>query len=191
MSGIVLSGDTSGAITLNAPAVAGTNTQNLVPASGDLAPLIRGTAQNASGTAVDFTGIPSWVKRITVIFSGVSTNGASNPLIQVGTSSGVVTTGYLGSSSNLSSAVISATFTTGFGLRIQDGATNINHGSLVLTNITGNTWVASGVFARSDGNVTGTTAGNIVLSATLDRIRITTVNGTDTFDAGSINIMYE
>jgi hypothetical protein len=31
----------------------------------------------------------------------------------------------------------------------------------------------------------------VSLSGTLDRIRLTTVNGSDTFDAGSINIIYE
>ena len=34
-------------------------------------------------------------------------------------------------------------------------------------------------------------AGRVTLSGALDRVRVTTVNGTDTFDAGSINILYE
>jgi hypothetical protein len=75
MASLVLSGDTSGSITVAAPAVSGSNTQTLAAVTGTLAPIVSGTAVTATGTSVDFTGIPSWVKRVTVMFSGVSTNG--------------------------------------------------------------------------------------------------------------------
>ena len=148
-----------------------------------------GTSVTASGTSVDFTGIPSWAKRVTVMFSGLSSNGASNYQIQAGTSGGVVATGYLGASAD--GPTLTATlFTTGIGIRTASAAAVV-HGAVVFNNVTGNTWTASGSLARSDGAAFISTAGSITLSGTLDRIRITTVNGTDTFDAGSINILYE
>jgi hypothetical protein len=195
MGTLVLSGDTSGSITLDAPAVAGSSVQTLVAATGTLAPLISDTAKSATGTAVDFTGIPSWVRRITVMFSGVSTNGTSVPLLQLGDSGGVETTGYLGAASTSSGAGTSnALYTTGFGFIGTTGsAANIFGGSVTITALdsTTNLWTCSGVVGFSSSAATTQIGGTKTLSATLDRIRLTTVNGTDTFDAGTINIMYE
>jgi hypothetical protein len=142
------------------------------------------TAQTASGTAVDFTGIPSWVKRITVIFQGVSTNGSSRVIIQIGAVS-FDTTGYLGS-------VGIVNFSTGFGLDDIGSATGVRHGSGTLSLIGSNSWIWAGCGGRSDASGSQYAAGGSkTISGTLDRIRITTVNGTDTFDAGTINISYE
>jgi hypothetical protein len=155
---------------------------------------IAGTAvASTSGTSIDFTSIPSWVKRVTIVFAGVSTNGASYPwLVQIGPSGGAETTGYLGSSSSLTaSAISSATETAGFSLRQENSAATVLHGSMTITNITGNTWAASGVFGQSDRAFTLTTGGSKALAGTLSRVRITTTNGTDAFDAGTINILYE
>jgi len=151
-----------------------------------------GTAQaSTSGTSIDFTSIPSWVKRITVMFAGVSTSGTSVNQIQLGAGS-VTTSGYLSNYSAWANATAPSAnlLTTGFGI-LTDAATNIKHGSLTLTNLSSNIWVCSGVLAFSEKAVQLTTAGSITLGGTLDRVRITTVNGTDTFDAGSINILYE
>jgi hypothetical protein len=192
MASINIAGETSGTLTLSAPLVAGSNTVTLPAATGTISLLAQATAvASTSGTSIDFTGIPSWVKRITVMFSEVSTNGSSNPLIQLGTSSGPTTSGYLGSSSIIGASVASSNYTAGFGIRLVDGSAHILHGSIIFTLLSGNTWTASGVLARSDFAGTGTVAGRVALSTTLDRVRITTVNGTDTFDAGSINIIYE
>jgi hypothetical protein len=193
MSSVIISGDTSGAITVSAPAVAGTNTLTLQAATATNSVNTLGTAvASTSGTSIDFTGIPSWVKRITVMLSGVSTSSTSNPQIQLGAGS-VTTSGYLGTGSNFASGVATSNYTTGFGIWASANwlAANVVSGGLVITNITGNTWVAFGSWGISNSNGVGTTAGNIALSGTLDRVRITTVNGTDTFDAGSINILYE
>jgi hypothetical protein len=148
------------------------------------------TVASTSGTSIDFTSIPSWVKRITVMFSGVSTNGSSENIIQVGSGS-VTTTGYLGSSSNLSStATATSNYTTGFGIR-ETSASRLLSGNVTLTNISSNIWVCSGIIGTSAFANSYTVGGVITLGGALDRIRITTVNGTDTFDAGSINILYE
>jgi hypothetical protein len=150
-----------------------------------------GTAvASTSGTSIDFTSIPSWVKRITVMFNGVSTNGSSSPLVQLGTSSGVTTSGYGGSSSLSASTVTTQNFTTGFGERSQDPAA-VRTGIWTIANVSGNIWVCSGALGRSDSAASSVTGGAVTLSGTLDRVRITTVNGTDAFDAGSINILYE
>jgi len=200
-----LNGSTSGYTEIDAPAVAGSNTLVLPTGAGSAYQVVRngatagsleftdkivsGTAQaSTSGTSIDFTGIPSWVKRITVMFNGVSTNGASNILIQTGSGS-FLTSGYLGAGSN--SATGGANFTTGFGINLYNTSAGVLHGAVTIFLLTGNTWTVSGNVSRSDTAATGTTAGVIALSGTLDRVRITTVNGTDTFDAGSINILYE
>jgi hypothetical protein len=201
-----LNGSTSGYVELDAPAVAGNNTLVLptgngsdgnilgTDGAGNLSwvngRMVLATAQNTtSGTSIDFTGIPSWVKRVTVMFNGVSTNGTSNPLIQLGTSSGITSTGYLAGSAESTNRT---SYTTGFGFKAE-AAANLIYGQCVICNISGNSWVAAhNVMIQQGGiyyQILGT--GSVTLSATLDRVRITTVNGTDTFDAGSINILYE
>jgi hypothetical protein len=194
MASLVLSGDTSGSITVSAPAVAGSTTQTLVNVTGTLAPVVSGTAITLTNqTAPEFTGIPSWVKRITVMFSGVSTNGTSLVQVQIGSSS-FSTSGYTSQASFSNAATCFITATTGFAIEPSacGSATNNRHGFLVLTLITGNTWVASGAIGSTlqQGSIacSGTSP---ALGGTLDRIRITTVNGTDTFDAGTINILFE
>lgn len=151
--------------------------------------LVQATAQNStSGTSVDFTGIPAWVKRITVMFNGVSLSATADLLIQIGAGS-VTTTGYSGAS--VDGPTLTATaYTTGFGIRVGAAAATM-FGTLVISNLTGNTWVASGTLARGSSAVFASSAGGISLGGTLDRVRITSSNGTDTFDAGSINILYE
>ena len=149
---------------------------------------------STSGTSIDFTGIPSWVKRITVMFQGVSLSGTTSYLLQLGAGS-VTTTGYLGYYSlqeNSGTAAVTAN-TSGFPINANN-AGNLRYGTARFVNITGNTWVCDGVFVGTNSAAVAsylTTGGSIALGGTLDRVRITTVNGTDTFDAGSINILYE
>lgn len=150
--------------------------------------LQRGTAVTASGTSVDFTSIPSWVRRITVMFNGVSGNGTSNFIIQIGDSGGIETTGYSGGSFNNGAA---ANNSNGFDLTCQNAAAQLWSGAVTLTNLSGNLWCESGVISGTSLSYAGASGGAKTLSDTLDRVRITTVNGTDTFDAGTINIIYE
>jgi hypothetical protein len=150
------------------------------------------TAKSATGTSVDFTGIPSWVKRITVMFAEVSTNGTSVMLIQIGAGS-VTTSGYLGSGANAIDPNIVTSVVRGGGFAIDNSvtATAARSGSAILSLMGGNNWSCFGIMGRSDGAGVGFGGGHLPLGGTLDRVRITTANGTDTFDAGSINIMYE
>lgn len=152
--------------------------------------LQRATAVTASGTSVDFTSIPSWVRRITVMFSGVSTNGTSNLIVQLGDSGGVETTGY---ASAAQSSATAAASTAGYILTQTVSATTAAYaGHCVITLSGSNLWVASSVISSTNASFGLSYAGGTkTLSDTLDRVRITTVNGTDTFDAGTINIIYE
>jgi hypothetical protein len=178
--------------------VAANRTQTLADVTGTLAPIVSGTAvASTSGTSIDFTDIPSWAKRITVMFSGVSTNGTSIPLIQLGDSGGIETTGYAGAGGLIFAgfSAYASNFTDGFGLS-QTGqwASNLivsGSATIALVNLPSNLWVCNGWFAREDAAATHFTGGKKSLSGTLDRVRITTANGTDTFDAGTINILYE
>jgi hypothetical protein len=150
------------------------------------------TAVTASGTSVDFTSIPSWVKRITVMFAGVSLSGISQFLVQLGDSGGVENTGYVSGSANArgGQATIGGASTAGFLIYHGTGATNVFLGSLRLELVGSNLWVGSLVGSTgADNGISG--GGTKTLSDTLTQIRITTVNGTDTFDAGTINISYE
>lgn len=195
MASLVLSGDTSGSITVSAPAVAGSNTQTLVATTGTLAPIVSGTAVTASGTSVDFTGIPSWVKRITVMFSGVSTNGTSIPQIQLGDSGGIETSGYLSICANvqtINNTTRATTATSGFIVQHGMAANCSISGAVVFSLLQSASWVVHGnLYDSVGGNGFAAVSGSKTLSDTLTQVRITTVNGTDTFDAGTINILYE
>jgi hypothetical protein len=149
----------------------------------------RGTVATASGTSVDFTSIPSWVERITVMFSGVSTNGTSSILIQLGDSGGIENTGYVAYNYNANGPA-SLSSTAGFPATAPSAAAAIYLGHIQITNLNGNSWVGSSIINATIG-VSAIGAGTKTLSDVLTQIRITTVNGTDTFDAGSINILYE
>lgn len=153
------------------------------------------TAQNStSGTSIDFTSIPSWVKRITVMFDEVSTSGTSPLQIQLGDSGGFETSSYSGVSFTASSGTDQVAMTSGFLLTVSTTytpAAGVNSGAYHLSLMGSNKWVIHGGLGQPAGPRGFISSGVKTLSATLDRIRVTTVNGTDTFDAGSINILYE
>ena len=153
--------------------------------------LVSGTSvASTSGTSIDFTGIPSTAKRITVMFQGVSTSGTAFIFIQLGTGATptYTTSGYLGAVNSGNSITNQ---TAGFGVIGQPAAANIVHGVSTLNNITGNNWCYAGTAYLSNTGLGGGGAGSVSLAAQLTAVRITTSNGTDTFDAGTINIMWE
>lgn len=169
--------------TITSPDIAGTPTGVGIFTLGT-------SVASTSGTSIDFTGIPSWVKRITVMFNGVSTNGTSQPMFQLGDAGGIETTGYTTVSISVSTGANAATaYTNGWQLYSANAANTIQ-GNIVFSLITGNTWSGNGQFASSVPAVLWT-SGTKSLSDTLTTVRITTAGGTDTFDAGTINILYE
>jgi hypothetical protein len=155
-----------------------------------------GTAvASTSGTSIDFTSIPSWVKRITVMFNSVSLSGTAMIRVQLGVSGTPETTGYLSSSGALAATntVVFQSSTAGIDMYGADVLYRIN-GSLIFTTMGSNLWTFMGNTTNTPATSTGfvqTTAGSKTLAGTLNMIRITTSNGTDTFDNGSINILYE
>jgi len=152
-----------------------------------------GTSQaSTSGTSIDFTGIPSWVKRITVMLNGISKSGTANFLVQLGTSGGVTTTGYVAKAGYVGSGGTGGvSSTSGFPTGGDAAGTIFVSGAFVFTNVSGNIWVGALSASTDPNNYSVCGGGTVTLSGTLDRVRITTTNGTDTFDAGSINILYE
>jgi hypothetical protein len=151
---------------------------------------VRETAQaSTSGTVIDFTGIPVWAKQITVIFSGVSLSGTSDILVQLGDAGGFETTGYLSTCSAMSSGSTGVSTSTAGMIVRSNAAASVASGIMTIQNLTENSWVA-GFSGKQSATAGSTGGGDKTLSDTLTQVRITTVNGTDTFDAGTINIMY-
>jgi hypothetical protein len=155
-----------------------------------------GTAVTASSTSVDFTGLPAGVRRVTAMFNGVSTSGTSGWLLQIGgasfeTSGYVSTVTYTGTGSGGSSS------TAGFIIVPASAGTasNICTGmvTLALLDSSTNAWVHQTVAGLTQSGTVYSVqgGGSKAITGSLARVRITTINGTDTFDAGTINIMYE
>ncbi len=161
-------------------------------AGTDYAVITVATQQSALTTSVDFTGIPATAKHIVIMFEGVTTNGTSVPLIQLGDSGGAENTGYIAVATG---AGTSTAFTAGFGTinTANWGTDNTLYGAveIFLKNAATFTWAATGILSLGNAAVTSILAGTKSTSAVLDRVRITTANGTDAFDGGTINISYE
>lgn len=142
-----------------------------------------------SGTAIDFTSIAPGANRITVMCNGVSLSGTDGLLIQIGDAGGIETNNYKA----IVGGVGTTSSTSGFINGAPGGsASNTYHGSITLMRQNGShTWVAQGVLACLDAN-TGAcpSAGAKTLSAELTQVRITTT-GSNTFDAGAINVAVE
>lgn len=154
---------------------------------------VLGTAvATTSGTSITFTGIPSWVKRITVMLNNVSTTGTSAIQVQLGAGS-VTTTGYNGAVTyEGASTSLGGNSTTGLLVdpNIAGAAATQRFGIMTICNFGSNTWVATTVLGRADA-FSQVGGGSVTLGGTLDRVVLTTVGGTDTFDLGSVNILWE
>ena len=207
-----LNGSTSGYVEIDAPATAGSNTLVLPNGNGtngqylqtagdgvlswatvSTSNLTRGTeVASTSGTAIDFTGLPSTVRILTILLDNVSTNGNGRLLIQIGDSGGIETTGYTSHATLVyQSGYSEFSFTTGYGSNWPSVAGD-RRGVIRLFNMSGNKWICQGLHTGKDGANEGTVqmAGSKTLSDTLTQVRITNTDG-DTFDQGAINIMYE
>ena len=153
------------------------------------------TAQpTTSGTEKTFSPIPAGVKRITVMLYSVGTTGNDELIVQIGDSGGIETTSYSsGVSSDPASAGGFAASLIGFILETADSASASSGrtGVLQLSNLDGNTWVSNSTVYESGFQLINSGAGVKILSDVLTQVRITTVGGTDTFDSGSVNVIYE
>ncbi len=150
--------------------------------------LILGTSQvTTRGTSKDFTGIPAWAKRVKVMLNGVSTNGSPDIIVQLGVGSSPTTAGYAAFSQTGSTG---GSLTRGFAVSQSTSAATAKTGCIELVHMGGNIWGESGIVAGSN-SIVSVSAGSLALGGVLGMIRLTTVNGTDTFDAGSLNITWE
>jgi hypothetical protein len=224
MASIVVAGDTSGSVTLTAPLVAGTTTLTLPTTNGTLAltsqlpaspsavgqvpfstdgstytataKIVLGTAvTSTSGTSIDFTGIPSWAKRVTVMLNNVSANNFGRIFIQLGTGGTPTTSGYVSNynyiSTNNATVRSNNLVTSAFPL-FADEAGDATTGVAVFTLLTGNTWMGIGGSLIVGPNAgSGNSFMSVSLAGALNMIRVTTSTGTPTFDSGTINIMWE
>ena len=185
-SGLIQTADTSGTLELQSNGT----TQLTVSSTGSYGQLKSGTAVAVTGnTVVDFGSIPSWVKRITVMFNAVSFSSADELVVRLGTSGGVVATGY--ESGYTSGAGTGASTTFGFYQTNGLGATNTSSGMCVLTNISGNIWVQTGNCTRYSSTGSNISSGRIDLGAQLTTVRVTGSAGVAFDGAGSVNILYE
>lgn len=150
-----------------------------------------GTAvATTSGTAVDFTGIPSWAKKITATLNGVSLTSTDGAAFQLGTASGVTTTGYNSISAYIPNGASPATATNAaYICHFGAVAATLVYGTAQFTLHSGNTWVATLSVYRANDAGLQTSAGAVTLSGTLTRIRFLTAGSS--FDAGSVNILIE
>lgn len=171
--------------------ITGNDVQDGSIGSADLAPgaamrLVQDTAKSATSTSVEFTGIPTWAKRVTVLLSGVSTSNTNGIRLHLGTASGFEITGYASIGDVFSTTLSPSGATDGFQITNITNTTDLYSATITINNVTGNTWVAQCVGVRGTGSFL-LSAGAKTLAAVLTQLRVTGA----TFDAGTMNILYE
>ena len=188
-TGVTTPGAIVGSITGILKATSGVVSQAI--AGTDYGQITLATAQTASGSAINFTGIPSWAKRITVMFNGLKTGVATLFEVTLGTSSGLETSGYRNSNiSTNSSGTFAGDSTSGQYFARNYDSVQLSNGMITISLLGSNTWIItalSGTFDNAD-SVTSS-GGSKTLAGTLDRIQITPSSGS--FTGGTINISYE
>jgi hypothetical protein len=192
-TGVITSTGTGSTVLSASPTLTNPSISGAIVSSMNSSVITSGSAiTTTSGTTALFSGIPSWVKRISFIFSGVGTGGSSsNFLIQLGTGGGIVSSGYASGASgtNAGFQFVSITSSAGF-LLTYEGSNGAWSGIVTINLLGSNTWASSGIITRSSNGFPGISAGSIALGATLTQAQLTTVSG-DTFSAGSVNIQYD
>lgn len=177
----------------SAEAQTGTDTARAItPATMKASQIVAGTAvdlSSGSQTTSTFPSIPAWVKRITVCLNGVSTDGTSPPMVQIGDAGGLETSGYDGAVNE--PGVATPNLSSGFQISNNTAAGASWRGQMVITHMGSNIWSCSGAFARSDTGALRTVAGTKQLSDVLTQVALTTVSGAGVFDAGTWNVLYE
>lgn len=167
---------------------------NDVPTRRQAGPVLGATLSMSGKTVDSATGIPTWVRRITVSFYNVSTNGTGVPQLRIGSGS-LETTSYVGAAMSISGSSPGST-AIGQGASLTHAAVSaatVLHGSMVFTLVDSatNTWAFNGGAGRSDAGQAYSTFGSKVASGVIDRIGLTTSNGTDVFDSGIVSIYWE
>lgn len=195
-----LAAGATAALATQAEAEAGTNNTALMTPLRSAQQLQQDNINSAtavastSGTTIDFTSIPSWVKRVSFVLNGVSLSGTALIRFRLGTSGGFVTSGYTGAGCVIVTSVATGAYSAGFDVYAgSPAAANTVSGTLTLALLdsSANTWSASGIFSATNTAWVHVVGGSISLAGALTQVRATSSNGTDTFDAGTINVTWE
>jgi len=157
--------------------------------------IVYGTAvASTSGTSKDFTGIPSWAKRVTLRYDSVGKSSSSFLRTQLGTGGTPTTTGYNSSTTDFNGVSQGgASDTGGFNLSGTIATTGIYNVTWIFERFdaSSNTWFCHGMFNTDASAQSGFVHGTVTLSGALNMVRATMVDGTSTFNAGSMCISWE
>lgn len=161
--------------------------------AGSVPTRVVGAQITVTGAIVELaTDLPDWVSQVELSFSGLSSNGTSEHLVQIGPAAGIVATGYFCQSGGFDAAnQVLVNGTTGIIVK-NPGAANSSAGVLRLTRQGTLLWLAT-VQLTHVGAGLGSQwfcVGSISLAGALKRIRLTNANGTDQFDAGTVSMNY-
>lgn len=152
-----------------------------------------GTATaTTSGSSVSFTGIPTWVKRVTLLFNGVSVSGTDSLLVRIGPSGGIASSGYLSTAGIITNAANPSVSgdTTGFLIYIA-AASRAFSGAMTISLLNASSYIyVSSHSGKSDSGNVNVGGGDVTLSGLMTQLTILP-GGANTFDAGSVNILYE
>jgi hypothetical protein len=161
--------------------------------AGDYLRIAAKTVQaTTTGTSVTFNSIPNWVRRVTVMFNGVSTDNTSPLLVKLGTGGGIASTGYASTGARLAAAGTTVDSSTAGFLINSTSAADAVSGTLVISAVDPTNYIYAADHTVKDGTTAVMTgAGNVTLGNLMTQLSITTVTGTANFDAGSINVLYE
>jgi len=143
-----------------------------------------------SGSTVSFTGLPSTTYYMQLAVSDYSQSAVSDGVIQVGTSSGYVTSGYKCAAAYLGDNSEGTAFTSGFGL--SDPSSNLStvyHFFAELILVSSNKWAYKLAGSYDSVGYLILSAGNVDAGATLDRIRLNTFSSA-TYDSGVAKLRY-
>ena len=137
------------------------------------------------------TGIPSWAKRITMYWSGVSTTGTGKVGFRFYTNTGVVSSGYYATDTAIgNSSGVTTNTTNGFFMSLS-AAANLRNGTFVLTKLYGsNDWVVSGLANVNNNTSSCMITGIVSLSNLATSIELFESGGA-AFDAGSVSYVFE
>jgi hypothetical protein len=148
-----------------------------------------GTAVTGSGSVIDFTSLPSTAKHIIIGIKEVLTSDNGKLGVQLGTSSGITTSGYKGGGAYVYSIGTDAQLHTNGFFTYSGSSSHVWNGIIEISNLNANVWVATSGLFLSDGARWDSGGGSISLASTLDRVRITTHTG-GSISSGTVNIKY-
>ena len=208
-----LNGSTSGYVEIDAPATAGSNTLTLPNGNGTSGQYLQtngsgglswqtvidttgwtwdDTGTTASGTETVITGIPSTARQIIFLFQDISYNGSQDIFLRVGTSSGLVSSGYevFSGYTDGGGGGAAAERTSAFQAYATGTATHNWNGKFVLTRLSANVWHGTVDITEDGGsNSWHWVRGIVDIGGTLERVGIISTSAS-TFDAGTVFCHY-